>query len=69
MSQPDLEQALHSAKTECATLAEQLRLARSDLHRMGAHDMNRTLLAGVLASAGGIVTGILIGWRLARKPA
>lgn len=69
MSQPDLEQALHSAKTECATLAEQLRLARSDLHRMGARDMNRTLFTGVLASAGGIVTGIFIGWRIARKPA
>lgn len=69
MSQQDLEQALRSAKTECATLAEQLRLARSDLHRMGAHDMNRTLLTGVLASAGGIVMGIFIGWRLARESA
>lgn len=63
----DLERALQTAKTECATLAEQLRQARVDLHRLGAHDMNRTLIAGSVSSALGLFVGLTVGWRMGRK--
>jgi hypothetical protein len=67
MATLDLEQALQQARTECATLAEQLRLARVDLHRLGAQGMNRMLIAGSLSSALGMLTGLVVGWRLGRK--
>ena len=44
----DLETALNQARAEAAALAEQLRQARLDLHRCGAADMNRTLIASAL---------------------
>ena len=63
----DVEQALQAARIECAALAEQLRLARADLHRLGAQDMNRTLITGAIASAIGLLAGLTMGWRVARK--
>ncbi|MFZ6181229.1 hypothetical protein [Nannocystis pusilla] len=67
MPAQDLDQALQAAKIECAALAEQLRLARADLHRLGAQGMNRTLIAGSIASALGMLVGLTMGWRMARK--
>lgn len=67
MTPVDLEQALQAARVENATLAEQLRLARADLHRLGAQAMNRTLLASTLSSALGLLVGLGLGWRMNRK--
>ena len=63
----DLETALTQARAEAAALAEQLRQTRLDLHRCGAADMNRTLLAGAVSCAVGLVTGIGLGIRMATK--
>jgi len=62
----NLDQALQAAKTECATLAEQLRQARVDLHRLGAQDMNRILVAGAVTSAAGLLVGLAVGFRIGR---
>ena len=67
MAASDLEKALQTAKVECATLAEQLRQARVDLHRLGADDMNRTLIASSISSALGLVVGLAVGVRMNRK--
>lgn len=64
---PDLETALQQARAEAATLAEQLRQARFDLHRCGAADMNRTLITGAISGALGLLAGLGLGFRMARK--
>ena len=63
----DLETALSQARAEAAALAEQLRQARLDLHRCGAADMNRTLLASATSGALGLVAGHGLGFRMAMK--
>ena len=65
----DLETALSQARAEAAALAEQLRQARLDLHRCGAADMNRTLLASAISGALGLVAGLGLGFRMATKKA
>lgn len=65
----DLETALNQARAEAAALAEQLRQARLDLHRCGAADMNRTLLASAISGALGLVAGLGFGFRMATKRA
>ena len=67
MPAPNSEQSFQAAKTECATLAEQLRQARVDLHRLGAQDMNRMLVAGAVTSAAGLLVGLAVGFRIGRK--
>lgn len=67
MPDPNLEQALQAARTECATLAEQLRQTRVDLHRLGAQDMNRMLVAGAVTSAAGLLAGLVVGFRIGRR--
>lgn len=67
MAEHNLEQALQAAKTECATLAEQLRQTRVDLHRLGAQDMNRMLVAGAVTSAAGVLVGLVVGFRIGRN--
>lgn len=67
MPDPNSEQSFQAAKTECATLAEQLRQARVDLHRLGAQDMNRMLVAGAVTSAAGLLVGLAVGFRIGRK--
>ena len=57
----DLETALSQARAEAAALAEQLRQTRLDLHRCGAADMNRTLLASAISGALGLVAGLSLG--------
>lgn len=63
----DLETALTQARAEAAALAEQLRQARLDLHRCGAADMNRTLLASAVSGALGLIAGLGLGFRMAMK--
>ena len=63
----DLETALSQARAEAAALAEQLRQTRLDLHRCGAADMNRTLLASAISGALGLVAGLGFGFRMATK--
>lgn len=65
----DLETALSQARAEAAALAEQLRQARLDLHRCGAADMNRTLLASAISGALGLVAGLGLRFRMAMKKA
>lgn len=63
----DLENALTQARAEAAALAEQLRQARFDLHRCGAADMNRTLIASAIFGAVGLVTGLGLGFRMGTR--
>ena len=63
----DLETALTQARAEAAALAEQLRQTRLDLHRCGAADMNRTLLASALSGALGLVAGLGLGLHIGTK--
>lgn len=67
MATATAEQALELARAEARMLAEQLRQARADLHRLGISDQNRALLCAAASGAAGIVCGMLIGFSL-RKP-
>lgn len=67
MPQEDPDQALAAAKSESRTLADQLRQARCDLHRLGVADQNRVLVYSALAGALGVVIGVGIGIKLQRK--
>ena len=61
------EQALELARAEARTLADQLRQARADLHRLGIADQNRALLCAAVSGALGIAVGIGIGLSIRRK--
>lgn len=63
----DVETALKQARAEAAALAEQLRQARLDLHRCGAADMNRTLIASAISGAVGLLAGLGLGFRMATR--
>ncbi|MBK7829596.1 hypothetical protein, partial [Nannocystis sp.] len=52
MADTTLEQALAAVKCENHALADQLRQARSDLHRLGVADQNRVLVYGEVLPAG-----------------
>lgn len=61
MPTSDIEQALTVARAEVRALADQLRQARADLHRLGITDQNRALRYAALAGALGVLCGISIG--------
>ena len=61
------EQALELARAEARTLADQLRQARADLHRLGIADQNRALVCAAVSGALGIAVGIGIGLSIRRK--
>lgn len=67
MADANTEQALELARAEARTLADQLRQARADLHRLGIADQNRALVCAAVSGALGIVVGIGIGLSIRRK--
>lgn len=67
MADANTEQALELARAEARTLADQLRQARADLHRLGIADQNRALLCAAVSGALGIVVGIGIGLSIRHK--
>ena len=67
MADTNTEQALELARAEARTLADQLRQARADLHRLGIADQNRALVCAAVSGAVGIVVGIGIGLSIRRK--
>lgn len=67
MTTSTTDQALEVARAEARTLADQLRQARADLHRLGIADQNRALVCGAVAGALGIVFGVGIGLSIRRR--
>ena len=63
----NLEQALELARAESRALADQLRQARADLHRLGIADQNRALVCAAVSGAVGILVGIGIGLSVRKK--
>lgn len=63
----NLEQALELARAETRALADQLRQARADLHRLGIADQNRALVCAAVSGAVGILVGVGIGLSARRK--
>ena len=61
------QQALELARAEARTLSDQLRQARTDLHRLGIADQNRALACAALTGAVGLLVGIGIGLNIRRK--
>lgn len=55
VSDTNAEQALEIARAEARTLADQLRQARADLHRLGIADQNRALVCAAVCGALGIL--------------
>ena len=67
MVDTNTEQALELARAEARTLADQLRQARADLHRLGIADQNRALVCAAVSGAVGIVIGVGIGLSIRKK--
>ena len=67
MADTNSEQALELARAEARTLADQLRQARADLHRLGIADQNRALVCAAVSGAVGIVIGVGIGLSIRKK--
>lgn len=61
------EQALELARAEARALADQLRQARADLHRLGIADQNRALVCAAISGALGVLCGVAIGLSVRRK--
>jgi hypothetical protein len=55
------QQALDLARAEARALADQLRQARADLHRLGITDQNRALACAAISGGMGLVIGVLVG--------
>ena len=67
MADANTEQALELARAEARALADQLRQARADLHRLGIANQNRALVCAAVAGGVGIVCGVAIGLSARRK--
>lgn len=67
MANQTTEQALAQARTEARMLADQLRQARADLHRLGITDQNRALVCAAVSGAAGILCGVMIGLNLHKR--
>ena len=67
MADTNTERALELARAEARTLADQLRQARADLHRLGIADQNRALVCAAVSGAVGIVIGVGIGLSIRKK--
>ncbi len=55
-----IDQAMVALKTENQSLADQLRQARCDLHRLGVADQNRVLVYAACTGAAGVLVGVAI---------
>jgi hypothetical protein len=67
MATTTAEQALELARAEARMLADQLRQARADLHRLGISDQNRALVCAAASGAAGILCGIVIGLNFRKR--
>jgi hypothetical protein len=67
MANDTIEQALAHARAEARTLTDQLRQARTELHRMGIADQNRALLCAATAGALGLLVGVGVGLSIRKK--
>ena len=67
MATTNVEQALELARAEARMLADQLRQARADIHRLGISDQNRALVCTAVSGAIGIVCGVGIGLTLRKR--
>jgi len=67
MATTNVEQALELARAEARMLADQLRQARADIHRLGISDQNRVLVCTAVSGAIGIVCGVGIGLTLRKR--
>ena len=67
MATATAEQALELARAEARMLADQLRQARADLHRLGISDQNRALVCAAVSGAIGIACGVVIGFSIRKK--
>ena len=67
MATTNVEQALELARAEARMLADQLRQARADIHRLGISDQNRALVCAAVSGAIGIVCGVGIGLTLRKR--
>lgn len=65
-TEPNAQQALDLARAEARALADQLRQARADLHRLGITDQNRALACAAISGGMGLVIGVLIGLSIRR---
>ena len=61
------DQALEVARAEARMLADQLRQARADLHRLGIADQNRALVCAAVSGAFGVLCGVVVGLSVRRK--
>lgn len=67
MAAPTTEQTLELARAEARILADQLRQARADLHRLGISDQNRALICAAVSGAVGIIFGVGIGLSIRKR--
>ncbi len=67
MATTNVEQALELARAEARMLADQLRQARADMHRLGISDQNRALVCAAVSGALGLMCGVGIGLTLRRR--
>lgn len=67
MATPTPEQAVELARAEARMLADQLRQARADLHRLGISDQNRALVCAAVSGAVGILFGVGIGLSIRKR--
>ena len=67
MPATNVDQALELARAEAHMLADQLRQARADLHRLGISDQNRALVCAAVSGALGILAGVGIGLSIRRR--
>ena len=67
MPATNVAQALELARAEARMLADQLRQARADLHRLGISDQNRALVCAAVSGALGILAGVGIGLSIRRR--
>jgi hypothetical protein len=61
MAEATVEQSLEVARAEARALADQLRQARADLHRLGIADQNRALIGAAAAGGLGLLWGVMLG--------
>ncbi len=67
MATTTVDHPLEVARAEARMLADQLRQARADLHRLGISDQNRALVCAAVSGAVGILCGVGIGLTIRRK--
>lgn len=63
----DADETLEVARAEARALADQLRQARADLHRLGIADQNRALVCAAITGGLGLLCGVLVGLSIRKR--